>query len=271
MFLLAGLILKFLKPEWTHLVGRYRGLLGNPNAMGIFSGLVLILLFVVDYLKIFKWTKIQRIIYFAIPITTMLLSKSRSAIMTILVFYVFKRLLKINPFLSFILFLILTFSYNLILTNLPFIVLYFGWEDYFRVDTLAEGSGRYVAWEYAWEYIKENGIWTGGGFTFDVSLFSRESITLSRLGHQGNVHNSFLTFWLNTGVIGLFFFIVGIVRLVLKGLRKSKIILPVIYACLFSAMWESWLTASLNPFTICFILIFCLILYYEPQKLQIED
>jgi O-antigen ligase len=75
------------------------------------------------------------------------------------------------------------------------------------------------------------------------------------LGHQGNAHNSYITFWLDTGIFGVLAYVVGIISAAVKGLRRSVFGMPVLYAVLFSSFFESWLTASLNPFTIQLLLI----------------
>ena len=41
-------------------------------------------------------------------------------------------------------------------------------------------------------------------------LYKENYQLLSRLGHQGNAHNSFLTIWYDTGIIGLLGFITGL-------------------------------------------------------------
>jgi O-antigen ligase len=78
---------------------------------------------------------------------------------------------------------------------------------------------------------------------------------LNDLGHQGNVHNSYLTLWLNTGIIGLFLFARGFLLSFIKASKNTRIAFPVMFTVLFSANFESWMTASLNPITIQLLII----------------
>jgi O-antigen ligase len=131
--------------------------------------------------------------------------------------------------------------------------------EYFRVETLKTGSGRNIAWGFAWLHIQDN-FFLGRGFAYDEVLFAKHAEELSMLGHQGNVHNSYLTVWLNTGIIGLFFFLRGFLLAFLMGAKKSKLAIPIMFTVLFSINYESWLSASLNPFTIQLLIILSIIM-----------
>lgn len=94
------------------------------------------------------------------------------------------------------------------------------------------------------------------------------------LGHQGAAHNSYLTFWLDTGLIGLILYLLGLFFTFVKASFSNKYAFPVLYAVLFSNNYESWLTASLNPFTIQLLFILTVILIQnkkvEPVLAPIE-
>src|SRR5690606_19570782 len=122
--------------------------------------------------------------------------------------------------LGLILFLVLVASYELIMQQLPFIVIGLGLEEYFRIDTLMEGSGRVVAWDFAWHHIGKN-FYFGSGFDYTNELYHKNYAYLSQLGHQGNAHNSYLTLWLDTGLIGLLLYGLGMIKTVLQGLKKD--------------------------------------------------
>ena len=123
--------------------------------------------------------------------------------MSVLCFLLFTRLYRLSPYFGFIILIIITISYQLVFQNFESIIRYLGLGEFFRIETLETGSGRNVAWAFAWQNIQDN-FFLGKGFAYDEALFSKYEQELSVLGHQGNVHNSYLTLWLNTGVIGLF-------------------------------------------------------------------
>ena len=92
---------------------------------------------------------------------------------------------------------------------------------------------------------------------------------LSQLGHQGNAHNSYLTLTLDTGIIGIILFLIGLVRTMVVSAGNFFYALPVFYAALFSANFESWLAASLNPFTS--LLLITLTIVTQPSSVETAE
>jgi O-antigen ligase len=82
---------------------------------------------------------------------------------------------------------------------------------------------------------------------------------LERLGHQGGVHNSYLAFWLNTGITGLFLLFRGIALVFIKATKNTAVSMAILFSVLFSILYESWLAGSLNPYTILFLVILTII------------
>ena len=264
LILFIGLVLILINYDFVHLLGRYRGLLGNPNGLGIL-GIVFFLLFqaVQDkYPNLFS--KKEIIVLGILFVLSLVYSGSRSAIFTILLFYglrwIFIRSTSLGIFVSIVSVALI----NFVTIDWVGIIQTFGLQDYFRVETLSEGSGRLVAWTFAWEKIQENILW-GSGFAYNEYLFYGEhALMLSNLGHQGNVHNSFLTLWLDTGLFGLLLFLVPLLRLVYKASLNTQIAIPIFSCFIFSANFESWMAASLNPFSIIFYFtIYLLVLKRE--------
>lgn len=264
LILFIGLVLILINYDFVHLIGRFRGLLGNPNGLGIL-GIVFFLLFqaVQDkYPNLF--TRKEIIVLGGLFVLSLVDSGSRSAIFTVLMFYglrwIFSRSTSLGLFVSVISLGVI----NFVTIDWVGIIQNFGLQDYFRVETLTEGSGRLVAWNFAWDKIQENILW-GNGFAYNEYLFNGEdSLMLSNLGHQGNVHNSFLTLWLDTGLFGLLLFSVPLLRLVYKASLNTQIAIPIFICFVFSANFESWMAASLNPFSIIFYFtIYLLVLKRE--------
>ncbi len=268
--LTAGLIIHLINPEFTSLVGRYRGLLGNPNGLGIFLT-VAFAVAVPVFRNLPPQFRNNRFywLFLAVFLVSLILSSSRSALIAIGLFFVFNRLRYLSNAYTLILFAALVWSYEYLLLSLPEVIQFFGLEEYFRLDTLEEGSGRFVAWNFAWQQVQEV-FFIGGGFGHTEFVFKLFQDELSRLGHQGNAHNSYLTIWLDTGLIGIVLFATGLIPSILKAIQNSPYTLPIIYAVLFSTFFESWLSASLNPFTSLFI-ISLTILASPPDPEPVHD
>ena len=255
IFMLSGILLWLVNPEAGTLAGRFRGLMGNPNGLGTLITVLVIMVFIMYKEKYWKHAIDNQTWFFFIATlgVSLFFCGSRTALFAVILFFIFIRLRYFTNFGTLVLFIVILASYNYILANLPIIVTALGLEEYLRLDTLGEGSGRFIAWNFAWEQIQYQ-YFLGGGFGFTEYIFKEYYHYLSQLGHQGNAHNSYLTLWLDTGLVGVTLFFVGIIRTIVSSLKRSTYTLPVFYAVLFSANFESWLAASLNPFT-CLLLI----------------
>lgn len=254
MLLGIGLGLYYLNPESMTLAGRYHGLMGNPNGLGVLQ----IVMFPLCYLY---WRSRRHqenltqlaLIFVVVFLASLLLTGSRTALFALILFFVFSRLRYFSNVATILGFLVLIVSYEFILQQLPMIITSLGLQDYMRLETLREGSGRNVAWAFAWRMI-DDVFFVGGGFSHTEFIFGQHSEYLSRLGHQGNAHNSYLTLWLDTGIVGIVLFVFGLLRTIISAVRTNAFTLPIVYALLFSTYYESWLAASLNPFTSIFLM-----------------
>jgi len=253
--LVIGLMIHFLSPQFTTLSGRFRGLLGNPNGMGLFLLLVFLLGFL-TYKRHQDEYKLSglAVVFLVVFGLSLVLTGSRSAIFSILIFLIFNRLSSIANFVSVLAFLVLVFSYEYLLFRLPDIILYLGLEEYMRLQTLQEGSGRNVAWSFAWNKIQDV-FYFGGGVGYTEHIYVVHGRELSILGHQGNAHSSYLTIWLDTGVIGLGLFVFGLLMNIINAIANSRYTLPIVFAILFTTYFESWLAGILSPFTSTFLIL----------------
>lgn len=259
IILAFGLILYVVSPLSVIMEGRYKGyFFRNPNGLGIFSFLVFILLATLNEFYPSLFSRREKYVLIGIVVITLLLTRSRSAIVSVVIFYVFRSIIRVSPILAFVTFIVTLVLYQFLADNFSFIVVSLGLQDYFRIETLDTGSGRTIAWKFAWDEIQKN-IFFGKGISYTEYLFKRNYVYLSQLGHQGNAHNSYLTIWLDTGLIGLILFLFAFVSLFIKGARNTSLSIPIMYSVLFSIFFESWLTASLNPFTIILLIIITLL------------
>jgi O-antigen ligase len=267
LILIAGLIFKYLSPPMTSLAGRFRGMLGNPNGLAIYCFLFAIFFTIV--LEFFPsiFSKNEKILIYAVVILSLLFSGARGSLVSLIIFFMFRYFHKLSPVLGFILLVLITASYELITSNIEVIIYSLGLDEYLRVDTIKSGSGRLVAWQFAWTQI-EKSYFFGRGFSFNEYVFHENYLYLLAMGHQGSsAHNAYLTFWLDTGLVGLVAFLGGLISFVFSISKYSISVFPLLYAVLFSNQFESWLTASLNPFTILFLLSLSLIFVVSKDRI----
>src|SRR6185436_5733844 len=255
--LLYGFMLIVISYNTAYLIGRFRGVMGNPNGLGIFCT-VLFAFFTITinkYKNLFSRNEII-MIYGAILISVFL-SGSRNTVLSILIFFGFSRLFKVSYWLGFTIIITIGVVYQVILANLTDIMTAMGVSEYMRADKFEEGSGRIVAWKFAWDKIQENFLF-GKGIGYEGWLFYQNAQYLYTKGHIGNSHNSWLATWLNTGIVGLLLFLFGLIYSFVKASVKSPYALPLMYAVLFSATFEAWLVGSLNPHTPLVLLMWTL-------------
>jgi len=252
--ILMGFILELVDPGYTFARGgRFRGVFGNPNGLGIFSALVIALVYLTRdiFPGLFSKSDLR---WLVIPaLISLILAGSRTSIIAVLIFFIFTRLYRVSPVIGFLAFLGTAIVSELVASNIVSIVGSLGLSDFFRIDTLEGGSGREVAWQLAWQTIQES-LWFGRGFAFDEWIMARNQEALNDLGHQGGVHNTYLQIWLNTGIVGLVLFLRAIFLNVIKGAARSRLAFPFLWLVMFSILPESWLAASLNPFSILFFI-----------------
>jgi len=253
-----GLLLKVTLPDLVTFDERYRGLMGNPNGMGLYC-LTVFLLFALTTLSFPElFSRWEKILFYLLLFGSVFLCGSRNTIVAILVYIMFSYLTSLSTFFGFIVFLLVVSAYGYIDAHIVDIVKSLGLENYFRVGSLNDAAGRYIAWQFAWDHISSN-IFLGHGFEYTDYVFHTNQDALNALGHNGNAHSSFLTFWLDTGLIGLLLFLYAFIGTFLVAARRNKVVVAALFAILFSAVFESYLTASLNPFT-CIIVIFLTVL-----------
>lgn len=254
LLLVLGLVFWFVSPDLVLLDGRYSGILGNPNGLGLFCLLFFILTRIIGISWPDFFGRWERIIIIAVIFLSVWLCGSRNSLFAMLLFLFFGYFYRMSPFIGFISFLLSMIAYTLIITNLPAIIVSLGLEEFLRLDTLEDASGRFVAWQFGWEFIQQDIVF-GKGLGYTDELYKKYYAYLSIQGHQGNAHNSYITFWLDTGVFGLLFFLRGLISSFIRGSSENRYAMPALYAIAFTAFFESWMTASLNPFTIQLLMI----------------
>ncbi|MFT3885256.1 MAG: hypothetical protein QM724_07450 [Flavobacteriales bacterium] len=265
--LVLQVLIPYLAPSYQTLIGgRYRGTFGNPNALAIFSFLFTVLFFTANQMNPRLFSRTTRVFSYAIIGLLLIKAGSRTSVVSTLMFLTLVRFFRISPILGFVSFISMVGAYELVSSNITAIVSYLGLENYLRVDSIEDGSGRYFAWEFAWEKLNEMGFFFfGGGFGTDEEVMWSYHEYLNSMGHQGGIHNSYLTLWFNTGIVGLALYMRGFFLLFFKSNKRVASAFAIMLSVLFSGMYESWLVGSLNPFTIVLLLIITLISEEEIQ------
>ncbi len=256
--LIFGIVLHYMDFEVTILNGRFRSLFGNPNGLGI----SLVLMFFIFQLAKTKYenlfSKNESVLIVSLLLFNLILCQSRSGILSILIFYAFNFLLNYSTILAVISVLISIVLYAFISFNFLGFIKMLNLENYVRLETLENASGRYIAWDFIWERLNFQTFFFGNGLGSTELLFKQNYSLLSKLGHEGNAHNSFLTIWYDTGFTGLLSFLFF---LIMSFFKSNNFLnnLPILIGILISAFFESWMSASLNPFTILLLFIIIII------------
>jgi heme exporter protein D len=254
--LLIGFMLKFSFPSIAYIQsGRYRGVMGNPNGLGIYVFLIFIFFYIIDHSYNQLFSRRQRIIIYLSIIFSVLMSDSRNALIAMVIFYFFAIFYKRSSFLGFIICMIIMFIAQVVSTNLTTILISLGLGNFFRVATIEDGSGRYVAWHFAWQEMQKN-LFIGKGFGYNEFYMRQHYDLLSKLGHQGGIHNSFLTFWMDQGLIGLLIYLRSYIIIFMKGAKKMTYAYPIMLAISFTAFFESWLVGSLSIYALLAMVIY---------------
>jgi O-antigen ligase len=263
--LAIGILLYFVKPQLVNFFGRYCGVLGNPNGLGIYTMLIFLLFSTVMSVRPKLFDQNEKLFIYVVVLLTLFMSGSRSSIIAVIIFSLFNYFNRMSPALGIIVFLFIIVSYQIIENNLKSIIIAFGLDSYFRLNTLETGSGRVVAWAFAWKEIQNN-FFIGRGFSYTDYVFEWNYIALNNKGHNGNAHNSYLTLWLDTGLVGLTFYLIALLSTFIKAAMMSRVAIGIMYALLFQIFFESWLAASLNPYTILLVII--LVILSSPEIVE---
>ncbi|MBL7958018.1 MAG: O-antigen ligase family protein, partial [Flavobacteriales bacterium] len=262
LILLFGFVVNAIDYEFAHVAGRFRGLFGNPNGMAIYCYLLLMLASVVNALNKDLFSFRERLVVFGTIIYFLIMSGSRASLASSAMFLIFHRFFAYSALLGLVGLVFMILAVEVVSSNLEALIGALGLEQYFRLETLEEGSGRYFAWEFAWGHVQRFFVF-GGGFANDENIMRRYRVYLEQQGHQGGVHNTYLSMWLNVGIVGLLIFLRSLFLLFFKASKLVPMSLAIMFSVLFSLMYESWLVGSLNPYTIVLLMIMTVVT--EPE------
>ncbi len=268
--LLAGFVLYFVKRDYAYiaLIHRFTGVFGNPNGLGLFAFLLFTLFFTLNDIFEDLFSNRQKIFIYSVIVFSVFLSNSRNAILSVVILVVFEKIFKKSSFLGFIFSVILFFINILISDYIPILIKEFGLESFFRLNTLQELSGRAIAWQFAWAKIQNN-FFIGRGFGYDEFTMRANYHLLSKLGTQGGVHSSYLSLWMDFGLVGLLIYFRSFFLVFIRAIKLNRLAFSIMYAVLFSAAFEGLFIGSLNPQMIILLMIITLLNdsdFYEREQ-----
>ena len=259
LILLTGVILKFVYPAFVLFMGeRFSGLLGNPNGMGIFGFMFFSMVTIILHYHPRLFSFNEKVVIYALILISMVWAGSRGGLFSSALFLLGAYLFRRNTIMGFILMTALFISYQFVVANFEMIVTTLGLQNYFRLETFDAGAGRLEAYTFMWGHIQEQ-FWMGKGFGYTEYLMKESAALFEQTGHQGNAHNSYLTIWLDTGLFGLIAFCIGWLVNFIRAAKSSPFVWALLFGLLLSTSVESWLSASLNPFTIQLVIILSLL------------
>lgn len=268
MVMALGLILSRVFPGEMYLVGRFRGLLGNPNGLGLFitNGFLLFQLVRQKSPSLFSLN--FRRVFMTLVFISLIMSGSRQSMMVVLIFYSMSYIFKYSNWLGFISFLLLAFGFEFLIGQIPIVTKLLGLDKTLRVEDIEqirEGSGRAISWAFAWKEIQVD-YFAARGLHYTTYIFQYWREEFRALNHMGNAHNSYLTVWLDTGIQGAVALFGGVIYQFIRLSKSNYTALPILCGLAFSFMYESWFAASLNPYTIVVFLIISTMYIVEDEK-----
>lgn len=252
-FILVNVLLLFI-PSF-YLVGRFKGLLGNPNGLGM---LLVFIYGIIDLLKrrnelpfLEKRIKLLNLALWIMVVLT----GSRTALIALICYFLLNTFSNKVKLRIPILLLVVLGSIVFLNLNLNDIINSVGLENYIRLNSLESASGRKEVWIVAWKEIKNN-FWFGQGFTYDnyfINDYAARYIYGVAARQWNGVWSSYLSLLLNVGFVGLICYFIMVFNFFKNAQLKATALIFIISTFLIG-ITESWMAASMNPFTPLFFL-----------------
>ncbi len=269
--LISVLLTLIISGEFLFMDNRFKGIMGNPNGVGLYISLLLGSFMIINNALPELFSKSEKIFNYSLAVLVLILTGSRNALMSVLIILLTNVLFGKSKLLGIAFFILFVSSANYVGEAFIKLIDLLGLSNFYRIKDIEDGSGRLVAWAFAWEQIQLDWVF-GKGFGYTPKVFGDNFRILSLKGHLGNAHNSYLTFWLDTGIIGLVLMLGGFLRSFIIVSKASSLIIPFMLSVMFSMFFESWFTSALNPYTIQVIMITTIAgLAYENKLIEKQN
>jgi len=242
-------------PEGWQTDGRFRGIMPNPNAIGLLTAVYLPLL-------IWGWVRYKSLLSllaFIAAIACTLLSGSRNGFLSMSISLVYLAIFARSSKIIVVSFLLLT-----VLSILLFLGVLDTWIE--TIPTLNRifdntyfdySSGRFDTWNAVLLQIEDSWLY---GYGFGIDAVGSYSLGGGRFELAGS-HNTYLHNIYQLGVVGTLIFIVPLLLLSMimfknvllePKLNLSHILHAVLISGLVSAIFENWLYSPGNSYTFPF-------------------
>ncbi|MEY4293064.1 MAG: hypothetical protein RIQ61_1462 [Bacteroidota bacterium] len=246
----------------SFLVGRFKGLMANPNGLGLLS---LLCYSLIVFFRDYETSFFPRNFLYFLQLTFLffiVVSGSRTALISVLSFEFLLRV-RTSP-LVLIISLVVFVGMNVFLsisTSLDFLSS-FGLSNTLRTESIATGSGRLEVWQVAYNtFIKDP--WIGKGMGYDdyfIDSYSNKFIGENKSRQWNGIWNSYLSMGLNVGLLGMGLY--GYAWYRMYQLSSYTVFrFAFLGLCLASAVTESWMAASMNAFMPFVFLIWAFQIY----------
>lgn len=264
VFIMSYLMI-FIAPNRAFLYGRFNGIFGNPNGLGVVSTMILPL----SLWQFLQTKKKSAFFLFFMILLALLLSAARgplNATAVSLGYFIYARSKRYRPL---VLFSSMSFILILIWIIGTFIKEYF--MHYIRAESIPMLGGRLEVWPIALDLILDKPIF-GYGFGVEDKLIGVKKIVFTM--HAGAyVHNSYLGMLLQLGVVGFILFFIPLFILLFKELssKPQESSIPLLryalrtslIAGLICCIYESWIYSVGNAMAFPFWIIVMLLTFYQ--------
>lgn len=256
----------FINPVKAFMLGRFQGILLNPNGLGT----IIATLIPLSLWQFLETKKKAALLLFLAMLAGVFLCASRGAINATLIglgYFVYAKSRKQRPLLFFIFMAFIFILFWIIDTLAQQLFL-----RYIRIETLPTGAGRFEVWPIAIRLIAEKPI-LGYGFGVEEKLFALKRIAL-REHPGGYFHNSYLGIMLQLGIPGFVIFFGPLFILLFKELfskfdAKISSLRYALRGCLLAglacAIFESWVYSVGNAQAFPFWITVMLLVFYHYQ------
>lgn len=263
--IISGFLMIFIGPHRPFMMGRYTGVFGNPNSLGVISA-ILLPLSLWQFLETRKGTSLFLLILIVVGLLFSAARNSMNAAVVSIGYFLYarakgQRLLLFLSVASFFL-----FSYWVIEVLLKNFFL-----SYIRSESIPVLGGRLEIWPIALNLILDKPIF-GYGFGVEDKLIALKGIVLHK--HSGAyVHNSYLGMLLQLGLMGFVIFFAPLFTLLSKeffSVREKEPAPMLRYALrasliagLMCCIFESWIYSVGNAIAFPFWIIVMILVFYR--------
>lgn len=259
--IISGFLLFLIAPHYVQSIGednqiRISGLLGNANGLAMFCSFISMIAWF-THKKLYLYSRNQYILLFFFFLLGILISGSRTSLGVFILFhglvYINSRKRNSRYILKYLMIPIIIFgftSFGISLIKKSNLL-----SSRVRFETLETFGGRLIGWDWGYQQVPKS-FWFGKGLMYDSYIYQNSFSPKVRSIERGlnAAFSGVLALLLDAGVIGAFFFIIFFIGM-FKQFKDKKILLPFILGFVLSFILESWIMASLQPFTILFYTI----------------